>query len=274
MRPNGSFLSVRDVTVKFGGIVALDSVSFSMEPGQIVGLIGPNGAGKTTCFNCVSRLYTPIAGDIHFEGRSLLEHTPWMLARLGINHSVKVSPHRVPQRGIGRTFQNLALFPSMTVLQNVMMGVHSRTRTSYVSHALQLPRARREDQHILDTAMELIDFLDLDAIAHHPAGGLPFATLKRIELARALASRPRLLLLDEPAGGLGHDDLAALAALIRAIRDRRQVSVLLVEHEMNLVMGVSDKVVVLNFGRKIAEGTPSEVRRDPEVVRAYLGDDD
>jgi branched-chain amino acid transport system ATP-binding protein len=260
----GPLLSVRDLTVTFGGIVALDRVSFSMDAGQIVGLIGPNGAGKTTCFNCLSRLYTPVGGHITFADRTILRATP-----RGV---VKLPPYVIPRLGIGRTFQNLALFPSMTVLQNVMVGVHSRTRSAYLGHALQLPHARREDREIRDAAMEVIDFLGLGSVALHPAGALPFGTLKRVELARGLASRPRLLLLDEPAGGLNHEEVEALAALIRAIRDHRHTSVLLVEHHMGLVMSVSDKVVVLDFGKKIAEGRPEEITRHPEVIRAYLGE--
>jgi branched-chain amino acid transport system ATP-binding protein len=256
-------LSIRDVTVKFGGIVALDEVSFSLDAGQIVGLIGPNGAGKTTCFNCVSRLYTPTLGEIRFDGQAIFSAAPERLFKLPV--------HVVPRLGIGRTFQNVALFPTMTVLQNVMVGVHSRTRSAHLSHALRLPRARREDRQIRDAAMDVIEFLELGAIAHRPASGLPFGTLKRIELARGLASRPKLLLLDEPAGGLNHEEVEALASLIRSIRDQRNVSVLLVEHHMNLVMAVSDKVVVLNFGRKIAEDTPAEIRRHPDVITAYLG---
>jgi branched-chain amino acid transport system ATP-binding protein len=256
-------LSIRDVTVKFGGIVALDEVSFSLDAGQIVGLIGPNGAGKTTCFNCVSRLYTPTVGEIRFDGHSIVSARPERL--------FKVPAHVVPQLGIGRTFQNVALFPTMTVLQNVMVGVHSQTRAAHLSHALRLPRARREDRQIRDAAMDVIEFLELGAIAHRPATGLPFGTLKRIELARGLASRPKLLLLDEPAGGLNHEEVEALGSVIRSIRDRRNVSVLLVEHHMGLVMAVSDKVVVLNFGRKIAEDTPAEIRRHPDVITAYLG---
>jgi len=247
-------LAVRDVTMRFGGIVALDGVSFDMADGQIVGLIGPNGAGKTTLFNCVSRLYTPDQGDLLFQGESI----------------VRAAPHRVAALGIGRTFQNLALFPRMTVLQNVMVGVHARTRSDFLSNALRLPWVRREEEAIREAAEEMIAFLELEAVAHHLAAGLPFGTLKRVELARALAGRPKLLLVDEPAGGLNHEEVGALAGILGAIR-KRGVSILLVEHHMTLVMQVSDRVVVLDFGRKIAEGAPTEVQRNPDVVKAYLG---
>ena len=255
MSPQEPLLAVRDLTVRFGGIVALDSVSFDVDDGQIVGLIGPNGAGKTTLFNCLSRLYTPDRGEVLFEGRPLLGF----------------GPHRIAELGIGRTFQNLALFPTLTVLQNVMIGVHSRTRSDFFSNALGLPWVGREEAAIRAAAQGLLAFLDLEPVAHHPAAGLPFGTLKRVELARALAGGPKLLLADEPASGLNHEEVAALAKLLRAVRDSRGVTVLLVEHHMGLVMQVSDRVVVLDFGRKIAEGPPREIQRNADVIRAYLG---
>jgi branched-chain amino acid transport system ATP-binding protein len=248
-------LEIDDVSMRFGGIVALDCVTFSVAKGRIVGLIGPNGAGKTTLFNCLSRLYRPERGDIRLNGRSLRRCAASEIAALGI----------------GRTFQSPALFGSMSVIDNVKVGAHARGGHGPLVDAVTLPSTRREERDLDQAAREMLAFVGLENIAGRPVASLALGSRKRVELARALAARPLLLLLDEPASGLNHEEVAELGGLIRAIRDRLGITVLLVEHHMGLVMKSSDQVVVLNFGRVIADGSPDEVRENPAVAEAYLG---
>ena len=249
-------LDVRDVSVRFGGIVALDGLTFVIKQGDICGLIGPNGAGKTTMFNVVSRIYDPYKGSISFDGKDLLT----------------VPAHEIADLGIARTFQNLALFPSMSLLENVMVGAHSQGSVGFV-RAITRIGAQKENRAIAARARELLRDLKLEKFAHHPASGLPFGTLKRLEIARALAASPKFLLLDEPAAGLTHSEVDELADSIVALREKFELTILLVEHHMSMVMKISDQVVAMEFGRKIAEGTPSQIQSDENVVRAYLGGD-
>ncbi|MEV0062157.1 ABC transporter ATP-binding protein [Nocardia sp. NPDC050718] len=248
-------LEIRNITVRFGGVTALDGVCFDVGESEMLGLIGPNGAGKTTLFNCLTGRGKPDAGTVTYRGIDLLRKRPDELTGLGI----------------ARTFQNLGLFEHMTVRENVLVGAHHRATSGFGAAALWLPGVRREETRLVADVHEVLERLDLLDVADHPAAGLPFGTLKRIELARALACRPRLLMLDEPVNGLSHGEVFEFAALVRAVHAEFALTVIVVEHHMGFVMGLCDRVVCLDFGRVIAEGTPAQVQRHPEVVAAYLG---
>jgi branched-chain amino acid transport system ATP-binding protein len=258
MSNDNALLDARDVTIRFGGLTAVSHFNLAIQPHELVGLIGPNGAGKTTLFNCLSRLYQPSSGDILMEGTSILTRPA----------------HKIAEIGIGRTFQNVALFPNLSVMDNVRVGCHARTSSDIISDSIKLAWVRRSEEGINNKVHEILAYLDLENVAHTTVSGLPFGTQKRVELARALAADPKILLLDEPAGGLNHEEVHVLGDLIRRIRDERHMTVLLVEHHMGLVMSIADHVVALNFGRKLAEGTPAQVQANADVIKAYLGSKD
>jgi ABC-type branched-subunit amino acid transport system ATPase component len=251
-------LGVEDLSISFGGLAALSELSFEARDREIFALIGPNGAGKSTVFNVVTGLYRPVSGRI----------------KLGADDLLALAPHEIARRGVARTFQNTEVFRQLSALDNVLIGRHAHLRTGLIRGALGLPSVRREETRARETARALLARLGLESVAATEAGSLPLGAQKRLEIARALAAEPRLLLLDEPAGGLNPTETQTLMAVIRGLRDESGLTIVLVEHDMELVMGISDRVCVLDHGRKIAEGAPREIVNDAAVVEAYLGSEE
>jgi branched-chain amino acid transport system ATP-binding protein len=257
MPEHAALLEMDDVGIRFGGLTALDGISFEIREGEILGLIGPNGAGKTTCFNVVTGVYQATSGEVRFDGSSL----------------TKLKRHKITQRGIARTFQNIRLFKSMTVLENVMVGADAHSKVGFFDALLRTPRHRHTESDARERAKDLLKLVGIRARHDELAANLSYGDQRRLEIARAMATEPKLLCLDEPAAGFNPAEKQRLMDLIRKIRDRGY-TVLLIEHDMRLVMGVTDRIVVLEFGRKIAEGTPAEIRDNPAVIAAYLGVDE